>query len=105
MTFYQIYAPDPDLFGFFHSQYVEKGRNLSRYANPEMDKLLAEARNVSDIAKRKVLYAKIQHILAEDAAMIYLYYPQELRAIRQNVSYFPNLGIRNVLRHAEKIKK
>ncbi len=105
MTFYQIYAPDPDLFGFFHSQYVDKGRNLSRYANPEMGQLLAEARNVSDTAARKALYSKIQRILAEEAAMIYLYYPQELWAIRQEVGYFPNLGIRNVLRHAEKIKK
>ncbi len=105
MTFYQIYAPDPDLFGFFHSQYVDKGRNLARYANPEMDQLLAEARNVSDTSVRKALYSKIQHMLAEDAAMIYLYYPQELRAIRQSVSFFPNLGIRNVLRHAEKIRK
>lgn len=105
MTFYQIYAPDPDLFGYFHSRYTDKGRNLSRYANPKVDKLLADGRNVTDQKKRQEIYFEIQRILAEDAAMVFLYYPQELRAIRKEVKYFPNLGIRNVLRHAEKIKK
>jgi peptide/nickel transport system substrate-binding protein len=40
--------------------------NASRYSNPEIDKLFADAATTIDLAKRKDLYSKAQAILARD---------------------------------------
>ena len=42
------------------------GSNYVQYENPELDKLMEEGVLISDIQKRKAVYAKIQEILHED---------------------------------------
>ncbi len=49
--------------------------NKSFYANPEMDKLLANARGTSDAKARLAAYEKIQEIAQNDLAYLPLYYP------------------------------
>ncbi|TKT69688.1 ABC transporter substrate-binding protein [Aquamicrobium sp. LC103] len=64
---------DPD--GNIH-QYVtcEGGLNDAKYCNEEIDRLLNEARTVTDQAARKKLYDEAQAILQEDMPVIYLFY-------------------------------
>ena len=64
---------DPD--GNIH-QFVtcKGGLNDGRYCNPEVDRLLNEARVINDEAKRKQLYDAAQAILQEELPIIYLYY-------------------------------
>jgi len=64
---------DPD--GNIYQFVTCKGAlNDGRYCNPEVDKLLAQARTVPDEAKRKVIYDQAQKILQDDAQAVYIYY-------------------------------
>ncbi|MCB5175785.1 MULTISPECIES: ABC transporter substrate-binding protein [Microvirga] len=64
---------DPD--GNIH-QFVtcKGGLNDGRYCNPEVDRLLNEARVTNDEAKRKQLYDQAQAILQDELPIIYVYY-------------------------------
>ena len=79
--------PDPD--GNLH-QFVTSGAgfNDGKYANPEVDKLLNEAREVSDVEARKALYHQAQSILSQDLPLIYLYYSPWLYGVDQGVQGF-----------------
>jgi peptide/nickel transport system substrate-binding protein len=55
--------PDPGLYVTVHSQSFN---NYSKYSNPEVDRLLEEARVLTDNDERKDLYDQVWRILAED---------------------------------------
>ena len=61
---------DPDYTARCHSKQIPVkdgvGSNYVQYENPELDKLLDEGVLISDLQKRKAVYAKIQEILHED---------------------------------------
>lgn len=57
----------------FHSSMLGGGNNYSGYSNPEVDKLIEEARKVSDNKKRIELYTKAYEILREDVPLIPIY--------------------------------
>jgi len=61
---------DPDYTARCHSKQIPVkdgvGSNYVQYENPELDKLLEEGVLISDLQKRKAVYAKIQEILHED---------------------------------------
>lgn len=60
---------DPDeLYLWFHSQ---SSRNVSGYANPEMDRLLEEGRRTLDIEKRKQIYGQVQELIQRDVPVFY----------------------------------
>ncbi|MFZ4632183.1 MAG: ABC transporter substrate-binding protein [Patescibacteria group bacterium] len=67
---------DPDLYAFWHSSQIgTKGLNLAAYNNPEVDKLLIEARETTDIQARIDKYKKFQEYVTEDVPAIFLYSP------------------------------
>ena len=75
----QILNYDPDPFAFWHSsQKKETGLNLSLYDNPEVDKILEEARQESNNEARAEKYKKFQELLTEDIPAIFLYSPNYL---------------------------
>ena len=61
---------DPDYTARCHSLQIPvktgTGSNYVQYENPELDKLLDEGVLISDMAKRKAIYEKIQAILHDD---------------------------------------
>jgi peptide/nickel transport system substrate-binding protein len=65
--------PDPDgnLY-IFHK--TKAPQNYGGYSNPEVDKLLDEARIVSGFAERKAIYEKVAKILLSEGSVIYLYH-------------------------------
>jgi peptide/nickel transport system substrate-binding protein len=65
--------PDPDgnLY-IFHK--TKAPQNYGGYSNPEVDKLLDEARIVSGLAERKAIYEKVAKILLGEGSVIYLYH-------------------------------
>ncbi len=67
-------GPDPDsnTYNSFHS---EGWFNWVNYENEEVDKLLEEARSVSDIEERKSLYREAQQIISDEAPMVFIKYP------------------------------
>jgi len=95
-----ITPPDPDLSTYYTSK---AGGNTSEYSNPEVDKLLVEGRKTVDQTARAAIYKKMQELIAEDAPIIYLYYPRELRALSTRVQGFAPVGYRDALTYAHKI--
>jgi oligopeptide transport system substrate-binding protein len=62
-------VPDPDnfLFRLFHSR---SPRNLTGYANPVVDDLLAQARREADVQRRVDLYRRAEQLVLTDAPVI-----------------------------------
>ncbi len=72
----QFTGGDPDIQAFWHSSQVGSGGlNLSSFSNPDVDKLLDEARLDSSEAGRRDKYRQIQELITADAAAIFLYSP------------------------------
>lgn len=64
---------DPDL-NIYDFTVTDGDNNDSGYSNPEVDKLLNEARTTLDEGKRKELYTQVMEILHEDVPYVYLYH-------------------------------
>lgn len=58
---------DPDPFNILHSSQIPpRGQNFARYSNPEVDRLIVQARSELDRSKRKAMYWRIHEIVAAD---------------------------------------
>lgn len=73
---------DPDFYPLWHSaQAVSTGFNLSGYKNAAVDKLINQARQEMDDAKKQNLYQQIAQVINQDRPAIFLFsqpylYPQ-----------------------------
>ncbi|MCL3883253.1 ABC transporter substrate-binding protein [Marivita sp. GX14005] len=78
---------DPD--GNLH-QFVTTGAGLNDagYSNAEVDRLLNEARTISDTAERKKLYDEARAILNDELPIVYLYHQTWLTALADGVDGF-----------------
>ena len=75
---------DPDIFQVWHSsQAHDGGLNFTHYKNPELDRLLEEARSTPDQAVRTRLYARAQEILADDQPYCFLFVPYALPVVQR----------------------
>jgi peptide/nickel transport system substrate-binding protein len=68
--FYAVYPTPLDLI----SQYYETGgsSNYTKYSNPDVDRLTAEARATVDAAARDALLAQVEQAIGDDAVHVYL---------------------------------
>lgn len=58
---------DPDPFNILHSSQIPpRGQNFANYSNPEIDRIIVQARSEMDRSKRKDLYWKLHEIVAAD---------------------------------------
>jgi peptide/nickel transport system substrate-binding protein len=73
---------DPDLFDVFNSTKTNPGElNFISYRNPEVDRLIDEARFTLDRAARKAALDRIQEIFYEDVPYVFLFVPDSLVAL------------------------
>ncbi|MDN5925872.1 MAG: ABC transporter substrate-binding protein [Hyphomicrobiales bacterium] len=81
-----IVAPDTDAtcWWFYHSQ----GNVTAGYDNPEMDKLLDEARASSDTDERIGLYDQVTSVALEDQPLVIHCNPNLIRAYRKGLQGF-----------------
>lgn len=78
--------PDGNIWTFSHSG---GGQNDGKYSNPEVDRLLDEARGVTDPAARRALYAKVWEIaLRQDRHRMYLWHRKNIVAHSTRLSGF-----------------
>jgi peptide/nickel transport system substrate-binding protein len=66
---------DGNTYAFLHSG---QANNASDYANPTVDTLLDEARGMTDVAKRRALYAQMWQQEAKDLPITYLWIPRNI---------------------------
>ena len=69
--------PDGNSYVFLHTKAPQ---NDGGYSNPEADKLMEDARAISDPEQRKAIYEKLTKILLNDEPIIYLYHRKLLFA-------------------------
>lgn len=89
LLFGEVLNIDPDPFSFWHSsQKRDPGLNLALFDNKNADKLLEDARQLSNFSDRRQKYAEFQNIVIDQAAAVFLYsseyiYPQ-LKKVKNN---------------------
>jgi peptide/nickel transport system substrate-binding protein len=67
---------DPDLYPFWHSSQIEApGLNITGFSYSEADRVLEEARMITDEKARHEKYQHFQNILIEQIPAIFLYNP------------------------------
>lgn len=82
---------ETDINQMFHSsQTITNGNNFINYKNPELDKLIDEARATVDEEKRMKIWGKAEKILYEDQPYTFLFRRQTLAFIDQRIK---NLGL------------
>jgi peptide/nickel transport system substrate-binding protein len=69
--------PDGNSYVFLHTKAPQ---NEAFYSNPEADKVLEDARLITDPAQRKAIYEKLTKIALNDEPLIYLYHRKLLIA-------------------------
>lgn len=78
---------DNFLYPLFHSS--EKGNNnFCFYENPEVDKLLEQARQETDDQKRWEMYAEAERMILDDAPIVPIYFYTAARVVQPNVKNF-----------------
>ncbi len=78
--------PDGNMFSHFHTG---GGFNHGQYSNPQVDKLLDDARAAGDQAKRRQLYQDAQKLLVGDAAYMFIRHGPAIQASSKRVHGFP----------------
>ena len=91
---------DPDQFSYYGSG---QSNNDVVYSNRTADSLLAAGRATLDPAKRRQAYLAFQAVEATDPPVLVLYYPREIQVRRAGLRGLPPLGIRDAMRHAERL--
>jgi len=76
---------DGNTYAFLHSG---QAANDSHYVNATVDKLLDEARGMTDIAQRKDVYAQMWPLLRQDLPITYLWTPSNIVAMSARLSGF-----------------
>jgi ABC-type transport system substrate-binding protein len=54
--------------------------------------MLNQAAHTSDLKKRASLYQRVQTILNQDAPIVLLYFPDDIKGLRSSVHGFHDLG-------------
>lgn len=74
---------DPDQNG--QLLLTDANSNWGSYSNPEVDRLMAEARATTDLESRVALYREVQLLIYEDACVGQAYYQPDLAANRTSL--------------------
>jgi len=87
LLFGEIIGRDLDLFAFWHSsQRNDPGLNIALYTNAKADKLLEEARALSDRDKRLLKYRQLEQEIQSDFPAVFIYSPDFLYVLPKNLS-------------------
>jgi len=83
-----LFLRDPDMngvFSLFDSVNIGGNFNWSCYANPEIDRLLAEGRETYDPAKRRAAYLSVERIVMDQAVAVPLFDELAVYVMRNNI--------------------
>jgi oligopeptide transport system substrate-binding protein len=84
--------PDPENFLDIHF-YSESRQNETQYNNPEVDKLILQARTEKDSEKRNKIYNQIETQVLQDAPWIPLFWGSEALLIKPYVKGYQATGL------------
>ncbi len=93
--------PDPDQYAFYG---IDQDNNHVRWRHARADSLLRAGRATLDQDARRTIYRAFQRIELEDPPVLVLFYPREIQAMSDRLHGLPRLGIRDALRHSERLE-
>jgi peptide/nickel transport system substrate-binding protein len=86
LLFGEIIGRDLDLYAFWHSSgRLDPGLNIAGYVNVKADKILENARTITDVQKRLDQYAAFETEVRNDIPAIFLYAPDFIYILPKNV--------------------
>lgn len=104
MNWVEFFEPDCTLFTEWDSSQIgTKGMNFMSYSNPEVDKILKEARTVLDKKQRKKLYKRFQQIIVDDAPYVFLWYPKSVIAVNKRLKGLSPDSPAGLMVHPERV--
>jgi peptide/nickel transport system substrate-binding protein len=83
--YYSVFDADGILWDMLHSS-----SPFSYYENPELDRLLLEARSTLDEETRKRLYSRAQQIIRDEAPVIFMWGLHQLWAVSTAINWLPD---------------
>ncbi|MBV9647428.1 MAG: peptide ABC transporter substrate-binding protein [Candidatus Eremiobacteraeota bacterium] len=92
LTWYAGVDPD-DSSQLICSEQPPHGYDWARYCNPAMDAAQHIALTHYDRPARKRAYSVIQHLLAQDAPLVYLWWPRQIESVSEDLRGFRPNGI------------
>ncbi len=79
-------SAEPDPYDIWHSSKTKPAEfNIISYSNPQVDKLITDARKEFDQKKRQQLLWQFQTILADEQPYLFLYAPESLMAVSKRI--------------------
>lgn len=106
LLFGEILYMDPDPFSFWHSsQKKDPGLNLAVYDNPDVDKLLEQARQTLDYGERIRKYDSFQQTITQDVPAIFLFSPHYLYTMLGSVKGVEIKNIATPARRFSEVRK
>lgn len=82
--YFSVFDADGILYDMFHSD-----SPYAYYSTPELDKLLEEGRGTLDSAKREQVYSQAQHLLHDDAAVLFMFGAHSIWGVSSKVDWTP----------------
>lgn len=100
ILFAWVSPASPDEWTLYHSSQIpsptnQVGQNYSAYKNPEVDRLLKEARETDDRKVRTAKYHKIMEILYHDLPLFPLYFYVDVNVAPKNLVNFKPAAFTN----------
>ena len=103
LLFGEIINRSLDLFAFWHSSQRITGYNVAMYTNSKADKLLEDARQISDKSDRLKKYDQFETEIANDIPAIFIYSPEFIYILPSNIKGFESGLINNRSERFEEI--
>ncbi len=105
LLFGEIISRSLDLFAFWHSSQRNTGYNVAMYTNSKADKLLEDARQITDKAARLKKYALFEDEIKNDIPAIFIYSPEFIYILPKEIQGFKSGLINNRSERFEEVYK
>ncbi len=88
---------------YYSKNFAPNGPNYSHFKNEQFDRWYEEAFTITDMEKRKVLYAKMDSLVMQKTPVVVMFYDEVVRFTRKNIT---GLGINPInLLDLKRVKK
>ncbi len=92
--------PTADVAPYFSCSAAQTGNNIPNYCNEELDAIMDEGRAALTIEEQIDAYSRMQDLLAEELAYLYLWWPDILTAKSVRLQGFPEITASAAFQHS-----
>ena len=92
--------PTADVAPYFSCDAAQTGNNIPNYCNEDLDRIMDEGRAALTLEEQADAYGRMQELLAEELAYIYLWWPDILTAKSVRLQGFPEITASAAFQHS-----